>query len=323
MNRSAYYDYIDKQLHINASRIIDNGKLNMLNLHMHSENFYLHFFNLLYDYELENCNTILQNVEAIDLIDHKNTVVFQVSSTSTRQKIESALIKEICKKYCSYNFKFISIAKDASNLRAYTYNNPHSIIFIPSSDIYDIVSILSQILSSSIDKQKSIYEFIKKELGGEIDIVKLDSNLATVINILANENWDDANKIESVNQFEIERKITYNQLAESRSIIEEYSLFYEKVDSKYSEFDSQGSNKSNSVLAGMKREYIKLKNKYNPDEVFKTVIANTINKIIESANFKMIPIDELELCVDILVVDAFIRCKIFENPKDYNYAAPR
>ncbi len=30
--------------------------------------------------------------------------------------------------------------------------------------------------------------------------------------------------------------------------------------------------------------------------------------------------DELELGVDIMPVDAFIRCKIFENPENYNYA---
>jgi hypothetical protein len=27
------------------------------------------------------------------------------------------------------------------------------------------------------------------------------------------------------------------------------------------------------------------------------------------------------LCVNILVVDAFVRCKIFENPDSYNYAS--
>jgi hypothetical protein len=34
----------------------------------------------------------------------------------------------------------------------------------------------------------------------------------------------------------------------------------------------------------------------------------------------MIPQEEMEMCVGILVVDAFIRCKIFKNPNNYNYA---
>ena len=319
MNRTGYYNYIDEKLHALAQRITTGGKLNMLGLHMHSENFYLHFFNLLYDYKLENLNQSLQNVEAIDLIESANKIVIQVSSTNTKQKIESALGKEIIKQYSNYTFKFISIAKDASNLRKNTFINPHSISFNPSKDIYDIALILNGISTSNIDRQKEIYKFIQKELGNEIDIVKLDSNLATVINILAKEKWDEVNRPDPLNRFEIDRKIVYNDLDSAKSFIEEYSLYYGKVDAKYSEFDSLGSNKSNSVLATFKREYLKLKKGENADSVFFSVIDAIKNKILKSANYVQIPIDELELCVDILAVDAFIRCKIFENPEGYNY----
>jgi hypothetical protein len=82
-----------------------------------------------------------------------------------------------------------------------------------------------------------------------------------------------------------------------------------------------GSNKSNSVLAKIKREYIKAKDSGSPDDEFFSVIDVLKNKVIESANYSQIPIDELELCIDILVVDAFIRCKIMESPEGYKYAA--
>ena len=144
-----------------------------------------------------------------------------------------------------------------------------------------------------------------------------------MINILSKERWDDANKDETVNSFEVDRKITFNDLVNSRSIIEEYRIYYKKVDEKYSEFDQQGVNKSYSVLRSISKEYIRLKGSRTPDEIFETVIERTKNKVLESANFIEIPIDELDLCVDILVVDAFIRCKIFENPKHYDYVASR
>ncbi len=287
---------------------------------MHSENFYLHLFNLLYDYKLENLNQTRQNVEAIDLIDHTNQIVIQVSSTNTKQKIESALGKEIIKEFPNYTFKFISIAKDASRLRKNDFYISHSIKFNPSKDIYDIASILNKISSADIDKQKEIYQLIQKELGNEIDIVKLDSNLAAIINILAKEKWDEANEYDPINSFEIDRKIDYNELDSAKDIIEEYSLYYGRVGAKYSEFDRLGNNKSNSVLAKIKREYSKLKNSENSDNVFLSVIDAIKNDILKSLNYVPIPIDELELCVDILVVDAFIRCKIFENPEGYNYA---
>lgn len=165
MNRDLYYSYIDEKLHILAHRITTNGKLNMLHLHLHSENFYLHFFNLLYGYNLDNLNDVSQNVEAIDLIDYQKKVMIQVSSTSTKQKIESALNKDKLKEYVGYEFKFISIAKDATDLRGKTYKNPNSIKFDPSKDIYDIRFFLNTISSLDIEKLKKVYDFIHQELG--------------------------------------------------------------------------------------------------------------------------------------------------------------
>ena len=173
---------------------------------------------------------------------------------------------------------------------------------------------------ASIDKQKQIYQFIKKELGNEVDIVKLDSNLATVINLLAKEKWDDANIYDNPNPFEIDRKISHNELNSTKDIIEEYQIYYGRVNKKYSELDEMGNNKSNSVLATIRREYRKFKDIEDKDDIFLSVIDNIQERILKSANYAHIPIDELELCIDILVVDAFIRCKIFENPEGYNYA---
>jgi hypothetical protein len=97
-------------------------------------------------------------------------------------------------------------------------------------------------------------------------------------------------------------------------------MHYGRVDKIYTEFDSLGLNKSNSVLGNIRKEYIKAKSILNDDSLFFEVIQKVQEKIQSSANYIQTPIDELELCVNILVVDAFIRCKIFENPENYNYA---
>lgn len=321
MKRVKYFNYIEEKLGLLAYRINLKGRLNILDLHIHSENFYLCLLNNLFGWELENLNAVRQNIEAIDLIDHKNKLIVQVSATNTKYKVESTLRKKILKNYPGYTFKFVAISNEAAQLRKETFVNPSKLIFEPLNDIIDNKSILNYILSLDIIKQRSIYEFLKEELGGEIDFVKLNTNLALIIDILSKENLNIINDVE-IDAYQINRKIEYNKINATKSIIDEFAIYYSLLNNKYSEFDKQGSNKSLSVLQYLKQSYIESssnsKNK-DPDSIFLEVIERVKVKVLESDNYVEIPIEELELCVKIIVVDGFIKCKIFENPKDYNY----
>lgn len=145
--------------------------------------------------------------------------------------------------------------------------------------------------------------------------------MAKVINILSKEDWNKKEPLSEINSFEIDRKITHNNLNSAKIIIDDYSLHYSRVDKIYTEFDSQGSNKSSSVLSTIRQEYAKLKSSLTDDELFFNIVSKVQEKVLNSSNYTSIPFDELELCINMLVVDAFIRCKIFENPEDYNYAS--
>ncbi|MGO4498612.1 ABC-three component system protein [Paenibacillus sp. 2RAB27] len=326
MNRSHYFNFIEEKLNVLAYRITAKGKLNLLDLHVHSEDFYLSLLNLLFGWQLENLNAFKQNVEGIDLIDNLNKVIVQVSATSTKQKIEGSLSKKIFGKYSTYTFKFISIAKDASDLRVKIFKNPYGIQFTPNDDILDINVILRRVSSLVIDDQKKLYEFIKKELGRELDIVKLDSNLASIINILSKENLVNIDNDNQANSFEIENKIIFNELNASRMVIEDYKIHYGKLDKKYSEFDKLGANKSYAVLQAIRKQYIKICSEPtvgSSDRIFFMIIEEVKDLINNSKNYVEIPIEELDVCVNIIVVDAFIRCKIFKNPEGYEYAITR
>ncbi len=320
MNRPDYFNVIDERLNLLALRIERRGKLNILDYHGHSEYFYQYFLKEVYGWTVKNENDNKQNIEAIDLIDHTNKFVIQVSATASKQKIESSLSKKSIKNYTGYTFKFISIAKDADELRKDIFKNPYEIKFTPSVDIMDVKSILAKIRGLHPDDQKRIYTFVKKELVTEIDSIKLESNLASIINILSKEDWDKSEPVAEINSFEIDRKISHNNLNAAKVIIEDYIVHYGRVDRIYSEYDSLGINKSKYVLSTIRQEYAKAKSSLNDDQLFFEVISKVEDKVLNSSNYSSIPIDELELCVNILVVDAFIRCKIFENPNSYNYA---
>lgn len=241
----------------------------------------------------------------------------------TKQKIESSLSKDLLSKYSGYSFKFISISKNADDLRSKSFENPHNLNFSSQDDIYDITSILKIIMSFDIDKQKQIYEFIKNELGEEIEPTTIVTNLATIINILAKEDWNKEDLSHQINYYAIDRKIEFNNLNKAKYIIEDYNIYHSRIDGIYSEFDKQGVNKSISVLNSMRNIYITHNELPNADDLFFKIIESVMDKIEKSTNYETIAYDELELCVNILVVDAFIRCKIFENPQGYSHATSR
>lgn len=321
MIRAEYFNYIEEKLNILAYRIENRGKLNILELNIHSENFFLGLFNHLFGWNLQNLNAIIQNSAAIDLVDTTNRIIIQVSATASKQKVESALSKKDLLQYTGYCFKFIAISKDASKLREMTYNNPYNLTFVPQNDIHDIPSILSTIIACDINRQKLIYEFVKKELGTEPDPQKVETNLAAIINILAKEDWDREDNDIQKNPYDVERKIEYNRLNKAKSVIDDYKIHNHRVDRIYSEFNKQGVNKCKSVLDSIRRDYTTHKSLLNDDELFFRIIQSVIDRIHKSDNYVAIPFDELELCVNILVVDAFIRCKIFENPEGYTNVA--
>lgn len=320
MKRPDYFDKIEKRLNNLACRINARGKINLLDLNTHSEAFFQHFLKKLYGWDVTNANSTKVNTEAIDLIDHKNKIVVQISATNSKQKIEKSLSKDLIKKYNNYTFKFVSISKDCDNLKKHNFKNPHNIIFSPKDDIIDKNSILTFIKNMDIDKLESVAVFIEKELAEDSDITRVKSNLAHIINVLAKEDWDKTEDAQEVNSYEIERKIKYNNLLDAVSIINQYSMHYGALDRIYNDFDKLGNNKSSSVFAAIIKEYLKSKGKITDDKLFFDVLEKVIDRIRKSSNYVEIPYEELEICVNILVVDAFIRCKIFDNPKQYNYA---
>lgn len=316
-----YYDYIDDKLNLLAYKIKSKGKLNLLDIHNHSENFYQYFLEKVYGWILDNLNNKKINIEAIDLLEKTKKIFVQVSAVGTKDKIESSLSKESLKKYSGFTFKFLLITNDAQNLRKQKFKNPYGIQFNPVDDVLDIILILKDIKNLGVVKQKEIYNFIKEELGSETDIVKLDSNLATIIDILSKEKWDSKDTIGTGISFKIERKINFNNLNSASEIINDYKIHHTRIDGKYTEFDKMGQNKSQSVLGTIRKIYIKVKESISDDALFFFVLDETKKIILDSQNFVKIPEEELDLCINILVVDAFIRCKIFKNPEEYKHAS--
>ena len=170
---------------------------------------------------------------------------------------------------------------------------------------------------------KEVYDFVCKELKPDIDLKKVDSDLVKLINILSQEDLDESLDIPSTVPFEIQKKIDFNGLGKIKKLILDNAIYSKKLNEKYEEFDKQGVNKSRAISNVLKRIYLKLEQQHDDSlQLFDKVIEVTIDKVkseIDGQN--LISIEELELYIPIIVVDAFMKCRIFKNPEEYKYVA--
>lgn len=319
MNRQHLFNYIEEHLVVLAHRVETRGKLNILDLHLHSENFYRDFLNLLFGWRLENLNRVNQNVEAIDLIDKANKIIIQVSSTNTKQKIESALGKGSLANYSGWSFKFISIARPANNLRQKTFTNPYGLYFSPVNDIIDIDSIVREVAGLTIDKLQEVETFIRKELGNDATSMVIESDLTRIITMLAQVDFSAFEKIKLDNDFHIDTKIDHNDLIKSEAVVKEYIIWQNSVRRIYSAFDAEGLNKSLFVLQKIRSFYLEHCCELKGDELFDAVRNDVKTEIRKHTQRGELTEESIDICSDVIVVDAFIRCKIFENPEGYSY----
>lgn len=146
------------------------------------------------------------------------------------------------------------------------------------------------------------------------------SLLTQAINAIAAIEIDDIATNDRLQSFDISDKINFNNIRRNRPLIEEYSGYYAKINSLYGELEEQGQGfKKERLLRNIHTIYLTIKGKYlqeSPDSAW--VIqenADSIFEDIESELFSLLDnqFDHM-FSISIVMVDAFMRCKIFEEP---------
>ncbi len=119
-------------------------------------------------------------------------------------------------------------------------------------------------------------------------------------------------------------KIKHNNIKRNKSLIDTYKVFYPKINSLYQTLENQGSFKKVNLLRNIESIYIKIKGKYikdslNPiqvirahaDDILEDVQDELLNIVEKGTNNY---IDDISYGITIVMVDAFVRCKILEEP---------
>ena len=111
--RKAAFDNISRILAITRYDIEQHQAINDLALNIHGENYFRDVFNFVYpSYKLESTNFESANSPCVDLVDKKNKLAYQITTTRTKEKIEKTLTALKTQKYQDYEIKiFFLISK--------------------------------------------------------------------------------------------------------------------------------------------------------------------------------------------------------------------
>ena len=318
MNRDLYFTKIKSLLNLLKGEIRDGGKLNLLDINVHAEDFFRDLLNLVYGWQLNNLNQWNQNAAGGDLWYDSGKMVVQVSTTATKDKIQSSIDKLGAEKFAGYRFKFLRIDGDVIKLRKESYNTHDDIAFDPSDDIIDISSLLKEIVHLDINRLKMVYDLCVKEIN-PLDTPRVtETDLAIVVRALA-ENVRDWSKGRRPIEYDIEKKIVFNHLEKHRRFINDYKLYIGKLTAVYSEFLDNGTDFSFIILQNLSDMYSQYLGQYESNELFDKIINEAKEVALNSRSAEDIPVDRLNVCINVIIVDAFIRCKIFEDPEGYSY----
>lgn len=299
-----------------SSEVRLSGSMNLHDSNVLLEDVFKEILNITYGLKLQNANLIKQNIKAIDLIDCSSKTIIQISSDNSKTKVQTSLDKIELPKYDGYTFKFVCISKGVSHLKKHHFNVPEGISFNAETDCYDDKRILKDVSAKDIDTIRNLASYLEKSILPATADERRPSVITYVINRLADEPLAEIAVNPDTKSFDLEPKIDFNSLKKWRDIISEYTVFSLLVDKIYRAYDEQGVNKSFAVLSSLHDLYLNLASELTGDALFDKLLESVYDIVNKDYEYnESLTREELQVNIKIVLVDAFVKCKIFKKPE--------
>jgi hypothetical protein len=180
----------------------------------------------------------------------------------------------------------------------------------------------NDVATFTVDKLKAMKKSHESQLLSD-RINKNPSMLKNTIMALAKIDLTKYQDTQTLNVVDPSDKIVFNSLKRNATLIREYSAYHTKLNTLYSELEGQGSIVKEKLLRLIKLVYDSVKSSYIKDtknwlEVVRfnsdAIYDDVYNRLYEKLEAAAVYDEDIVLGLNIVMVDAFIRCKILEEP---------
>lgn len=174
----------------------------------------------------------------------------------------------------------------------------------------------------TVDKLRVMKKNHESQLLNE-RIVRNPSMLKNTIMALSTIDLTKYLDTQTLNIVDPSEKIEFNALKRNVTLIREYSAYHTKLNTLYAELEGQGSIVKEKLLRVIKLTYDSVKGTYvhdaknwlevvrlNSDSIFDDVYTRLYEKLETAETWD----EDIVLGLHIIMIDAFIRCKILEEP---------
>ncbi|AWV97035.1 SMEK domain-containing protein [Arcticibacterium luteifluviistationis] len=162
----------------------------MLDINVVSEFFLIPLLNEIYDCDFTNANLIKKNYPAVDLVDRKNKIAIQITSTSSVTKVRKTLEKIIqnnLQKIYNNFFIIIITSKQEKYNTSILDKATQGRFQFTNDNVIDVEGLFQLIASLGLTKIEKIEEYLKSQFTDvETTNFVLNTNIPSIINKIDN-----------------------------------------------------------------------------------------------------------------------------------------
>jgi len=167
MNRKEYLSEISTYLARFSAEVEHHNSVSEYDINIHAEDVIIPILNILFDLKLINANRIKKNFPAVDLIDTENKISLQVTSTLSKDKINTTIEKYFEHKLNErFDILYFYIPRSPEKKITFTIPKEYKdrIDFDISEHLFTNKNIYERIRAlSSLEKVISIYKILRSE----------------------------------------------------------------------------------------------------------------------------------------------------------------